>query len=581
MCGISGIIGLLQNKSYMEYLKELLQLQEKRGPDGNGIYQYKNCLLGHSRLAIVDTETRSLQPFIYEHLIIVFNGEIYNYKEIKTLLQNEYKTKFITQSDTEVLIKLIYHKDLDNALELLVGMFSFGLLNTKENKLFLIRDRFGEKPCYYYFDNNKFIFASMPAPIAKVLNKYENHSFDIDYKCLNYYLCSGIFHPLKSMFNEIHQLECSHMLEIDINSLNIIKKRWWVSNFFTSSLPINDYLQKAIEYCESGDRDGMVLFSGGNDSGAISLFTKNYDFLTLENGEENYAEHFLKETRNKSKKIKKITKKFLNDNIILINERHHNIINFSGIFCRSSYIVIMTTLYLEKYFPDVKIIITGNGGDELFYGYQEISQNNNIDNQLNSLFNYVNNWTAIDEKLKKINEDFFHNLKTSVCDLITGSKNLIENNYSRWVEMHTYLLGDLNVDSDIIFMYSSIECRTPYLNHHLVEKCLSMQAEEFFYTDDICETDNEYIKFTNKSKKPLKEILLQNGISKENIFRKKHGFGMEEDNNMFNKINKDLVQKFLNRKIIELIPSEDYTYIYALIAPLEIFFQEFEYLLNI
>ena len=72
MCGISGIIGLLQNKSYIEYLKELLQFQDKRGPDSNGIYEYKNCLLGHNRLAIVDTEIRSLQPFIYEHLIIVF-----------------------------------------------------------------------------------------------------------------------------------------------------------------------------------------------------------------------------------------------------------------------------------------------------------------------------------------------------------------------------------------------------------------------------------------------------------------------------------------------------------------------------
>lgn len=581
MCGVSGIMSLKKDNSYYKYIKELLMLQNKRGPDGNGIIKYKNCILGHNRLAIIDNNSRSLQPFVYKYFVVTFNGEIYNYNEIKTFLNNEFNAKFITKSDTEVLIQLIYYIGLNNALEMIVGMFSIALLDKKQEKIFLIRDRLGEKPCFYYNDNEKFIFASMPSPIAKVLNKYENLIFDIDYQCLNYYLFSGTFHPSKSMFNKIKQLECSHMIEIDLNTLSTKKFRWWIPNFFTSTPSINEYIKKAVQFCENGERDGIVLFSGGNDSGIISLFTKKSEFLTIQNGEEIFAENFLNETPNNFKKIKIISKEFVKENLFLINERHRNIINFSGIFCRSSYPVIITTMYLEKYFPDVKIIINGNGADELFYGYPEISKTSNIDNQINQLFGYHNYWIPINKKLEKIKNVFKNNFISSVVKNITGEKNLHKSNFPRWLELHTYLLGDLNVDSDIIFMYSSIESRSPYLNHHLVEKCLSMKSYEFFYTDDIANTDDEYLKFTNRSKKPLKEILLQNGISKKNIFRKKHGFGFEYDNNIFNKINKNLVKNFLNRKIIDLVETTDYTYIYALIAPLELFFQEFEYLLNI
>lgn len=581
MCGISGIISLLENISYTEYLEQLLELQEKRGPDAKGIHQYKNCIIGHNRLAIVDKNIRSLQPFVYKNLVISFNGEIYNYKEIKSLLNNEYNVEFTTESDTEVLIKLIYYKGLEEALKILVGMFSIALLDKKQDKLFLIRDRFGEKPCYYYIDNEKIIFASMPSPIAKVLNKNENKLFNINYECLNHYLFSGTFNPSNSMFDKIFQLECSHLLEIDINTLNIKKKRWWISNFSASTLPIEEYIEKAIIYCNNIDRDGMVLFSGGNDSGTISLFIENYEFLTLENGEEIYAENFLKETPNKLKKNKIISKEFIKSKSSLINEKHRSIINFSGIFTRSSYPVIITTMYLEQYFPDVKIILTGNGADELFYGYPEISLTSNIDKQLNQLFGFHNYWKPIDKNLGKIRDEFLDNFESSVINNITGYKNLKKCNIPRWLELHTYLLGDLNVDSDIIFMHSSIEARNPYLNHNLVDKCLSMEPSEFFYTDNMFETDNEYLKFTNMSKKPIKELLIKNGISKENIFRPKHGFGMESDSNMFNEINKNLVESFLNRKIIELIPTGDYTYIYGLIAPLELFLQEFEYLLDI
>ena len=160
MCGLAGFRSL--DKLNIDYKKVLKKISH-RGPDDQNftnVNEDKNYLfLGFTRLAIQDLNNRSNQPFIFKNLILCFNGEIYNFNEIKNLLKKE-EIIFETRSDTEVLIKLIYYKGINFALNKIEGMWAFSLYNKTSKKLILCRDRFGEKPLLYYKSEKKLFFGS-------------------------------------------------------------------------------------------------------------------------------------------------------------------------------------------------------------------------------------------------------------------------------------------------------------------------------------------------------------------------------------------------------------------------------------
>ena len=141
MCGISGIITNNENKN--KYVSYLNKKQIRRGPDNNDIYVDDNIALGHCRLAIQDVSNKANQPYIYKEFVMVYNGEIYNYKNLKEELITEKNEIFLTNSDTELLMKMFYYYEKEIVLNKLEGMFSISLYNKKKNTLTLIRDRFG------------------------------------------------------------------------------------------------------------------------------------------------------------------------------------------------------------------------------------------------------------------------------------------------------------------------------------------------------------------------------------------------------------------------------------------------------
>lgn len=591
MCGICGVISLdkIKNDKYVDYMNEL---QNRRGPDHTGKFECDTLCMGQNRLSIQDISENANQPYLYKHLVMVFNGEIYNYNEVKQQLIEDYNVLFTTNSDTEVLIKLFYYYDKEFVLNRLEGMFSIALYDKRKNIVSFMRDRLGEKPLYYYKDENQFIFASMPAPIAKLLNKYENKKFNIDYECLNFYLSSGTLLIGKSLFDNILSLKPGELLEININDNTCKIEKWWKLNLTKKTYDleyITNTIKQSVINTEIGDRPGMLLFSGGNDSGVISLYLKNFDFLTLCNGEEKKSAEFLKELKTEQK-IEYIDKEFVNNNCDKLFDRYKEIVDFSGILSRSSFPVILTTLYLEKFKPETKIILTGNGGDELFYGYSHMSKEESCVKSINTLYGFADYWTTdniyLNEKKKKFLDD-----KEKLHELYKPPQGLSKENFGRWLELNQYLVGDLNVDSDIVFMYSSIECRTPFLNNKLMENVLSMEPSNFFYTeedikkytdglysDHLEDWEKEHIKFTNKSKKPLKEILLNANISAKNIFRTKYGYGYNE---IPEKINDKIVQfreEFLKRNIVK-VNNENF-YFDMILVPLLFFFESFDYLLN-
>jgi len=162
MCGISGYIG--KDTLSPKVIKKTLLLMRNRGPDANGscnFFDKKNKInvnLLHTRLGIIDLDERSNQPFFFENLILIYNGEIYNFKDIKKKLI-EYNYRFKTTSDTEVLIKA-YHKWGENCFKLFDGMWSVCIYDLKKHEMILSRDIFGEKPLYIYKNHNTLVFGS-------------------------------------------------------------------------------------------------------------------------------------------------------------------------------------------------------------------------------------------------------------------------------------------------------------------------------------------------------------------------------------------------------------------------------------
>mgnify|MGYP001456536773 FL=1 len=154
MCGINGF-----NFNDFELIKKMSSLTYSRGPDFEGFFNSENYSVAHNRLAIIDPENRSNQPFIFENLILSFNGEIYNYKELKEKLKFK-GYSFETNSDTEVIAKLFHAFGIES-FKMLSGIFAISVYDKNLNTIYLIRDHIGVKPLYYYHNNNKFIFSSL------------------------------------------------------------------------------------------------------------------------------------------------------------------------------------------------------------------------------------------------------------------------------------------------------------------------------------------------------------------------------------------------------------------------------------
>ena len=186
MCGIAGYISQKQflNYSYMDVKKKLAKTMYSRGPNQQGSFSFKssNYLINlfSSRLSILDLDKRSNQPFKNEDTILVFNGEIYNYLEIREELRD--KVKFYTNSDTEVVSKA-YQVWGEDCVKRFDGMWAFCIFDRQKNKIFLSRDNFGEKPLYFYFDNNNFIFGSETNYLKTIIN--DSSKLNINFSKVN------------------------------------------------------------------------------------------------------------------------------------------------------------------------------------------------------------------------------------------------------------------------------------------------------------------------------------------------------------------------------------------------------------
>ncbi|NVJ86781.1 MAG: asparagine synthase (glutamine-hydrolyzing) [Algoriphagus sp.] len=218
MCGIAGIVG--RNPENRLVLASMLDIQKHRGPDALGTWADKDVFLGHNRLSILDLSEAANQPMLSNcgRFVIIFNGEIYNYLELKQSLDYSFRTK----SDTEVLLAM-YIKYQDKMLNHLNGMFAFAIWDIQEKKFFAARDRFGVKPFYYSIDNGQFLFASeIKTLLAAGVSNAPNEEVWADY-----FVHGSYGFPEETFFRNIHQLSPGHSLTFRLGDSNPQIRRYY------------------------------------------------------------------------------------------------------------------------------------------------------------------------------------------------------------------------------------------------------------------------------------------------------------------------------------------------------------------
>ncbi len=373
MCGINGFTWPDQALA-----KKMNYKLKHRGPDGDGFFIGENISLGHTRLAILDLSEKAKQPMASQsgRFVIVFNGEIYNFQEIKKELANK-GYKFISTSDTEVLINAWQEWGPD-CLPKLNGIFAFAVWDKQEQKLFLVRDRVGVKPLYYYHQNNKLIFSSEIKAIFE-------HAVErkVNLEALNYYFRLMYVPAPLTMFQNVFKLEPASYLIYHQGQVEI-KKYWQIDLAKIENLKnkseaidkIRELMAGSVQYQKISDRPVGIFLSGGVDStsvlgnfkkytnGAIKTFSVGFD---IDDPNEKFNKDFqlARQTANYYQtdhhELMVSGQDYLNNLEKIAYHLDEPIANTAQ---------VATYLLAEQAKKEVAVVLGGDGGDELFGGYE-------------------------------------------------------------------------------------------------------------------------------------------------------------------------------------------------------------------
>jgi asparagine synthase (glutamine-hydrolysing) len=378
MCGIAGFSDFLK-KSDVTVLRAMTDVIAYRGPDDQGQvvedFAETTIGLGHRRLSILDLSPLGHQPYQYKNFKLVFNGEIYNFKEIREkLIAKGYS--FQSNSDTEVIIKS-YDAYGISCIQDFIGMFSFALLDTTTQKLFLVRDRAGVKPMHWYWKNDLFLFGSE----LKSFHSHPRFIKEMDLDSLALYFQYSYIPAPYTIFKNTHKLKPGHFLELDLKQKSIqIRKYWDVFDFYNkpkltisyqdAEQEVERLLKSACEYRMVSDVPVGVFLSGGYDSSAVASIlqsgrSEKLKTFTIGFDEPNYNEApFAKKVADHlgtDHTEYYCTHKEAFDIIPLLPEIYDEPFGDNSI--------IPTTLVSQVAIKKVKVALSADGGDEIFAGY--------------------------------------------------------------------------------------------------------------------------------------------------------------------------------------------------------------------
>tara|TARA_B100001939_G_scaffold331373_1_gene329302 strand:- start:113 stop:1954 length:1842 start_codon:yes stop_codon:yes gene_type:complete len=551
MCGIAGILNFDNSKVNPEIANVIKSSLEHRGPDFSKVdYINENVAMIHSRLAIIDLDDRSNQPMFSEdkRFSIVFNGEIYNYKEIRKSLEQK-GVSFQTDGDTEVLLKgFIFHGR--NILQLLRGQFAFAIHDSYEESFFLARDRVGIKPLYFSIYNDVFIFSSE----LKAIENSGLIPFKPDLDSYVAYLRHLAVPTNRTGNKNILKLEPGQYLVINKDK-SISKNKYWDPFTFQvdysitekdAILKVEELLLESVEYRKVSDVEVGLFLSGGLDSSLIGKIMSRNTNSDVKSFNIDYEEHFSGyqgEVEQARHAASHIDIKLIEDKI-QYSDFKQIIDNYS--FYQDDLVgdeVGIPLYFLGKSSNNngIKVVQVGEGADELFYGYEHwlrfIKLNRFIkpitkaryDNfkfsghRKNMLSNILLNRTSFAGGALGFNLVEIDNL---LLEGITDEYNLVHfvdkkwdsyfssksSSLSKWmtlIDLQIRLPELLLMRMDKLVMQSSIEARVPFLDHKLIEFVLTIP---------------EKIIFNNNKTKPLLKKVASKHLPNEIVNRKKQGF---------------------------------------------------------
>lgn len=583
MCGIAGFVNK-NNLNQDKYINNIIESINHRGPDEFGVFNENGVCLLNTRLSIIDV-AHGQQPFISDdkNIIVVQNGEIYNYIEVQNELKN-LGTKFYTNSDTEVILRA-YERFGVKCFEKFNGMFAIAIFDKIKNKLILARDRLGVKPLYFYQKNNELHFSSE----IKSFLTYENFCKEIDNQSIHNYLKFNYIPIPNTIYKYVKHIEPAYFYEIDCNTLEIEKTKYWeiknlpeIENISEEEVfeKIDEILTDAIKIRLRSDVGIGAFLSGGLDSSLVCAMTKKKFDISL----DTYSIGFKEKRFDESEWAKKVAYlcglnnkvHTLESDIVELwntttwhNDQPHGDISF------------IPTYIISKFASkDYKLVFTGDGGDEAFAGYTKYFSvfKNSLDDYFDSI-SLIKNDKDFDSLYtesfrKKVDYSVPKNIFNDVISEVSLKDNV---NKILHFDTRQLLPGNNLVKPDKMAMANSLETRSPMLDYRLFEYMQSLHGS--FKLRD------------NETKYILKKFALKY-LPKDIVYRDKQMFTVPVGE-WFKTHLKDYVSDIIksdslknrnifNMKYLEFILAEhiigkkDFTRELRAIVNLEIWFREFD-----
>jgi asparagine synthase (glutamine-hydrolysing) len=589
MCGIAGIFNLDGQPVPPIILQKMTQTIAHRGPDGEGIYIDDFLGFGHRRLSIIDLSAAGHQPMMTSdnNYVITYNGEVYNYQELRIELES-LGHQFFSKTDTEVILKSFSQWGPDALLKF-NGMFAFAIWDKQKRELFLARDRYGIKPLYYYLDESKLLFGSE----IKAIIAHPTYKTQIDKKGLLEYMTFQNFFTEKTLFKDVRLLPAGCFLKIPYGRFFHPKPQRYWDYHFSDPLKIKDeeeYVEelqrlfsKAVSRQLISDVDIGSYLSGGMDSGSITAlaatqlpyiktFTVGFDLSSITGVELAFDERVAAERMS-----------------YLFKTEHYEMVLKAGDMER---IMSKLTYHLEEprvgqCYPNfyasklasrfVKVVLGGAGGDELFGGYPwryyRAVVNTNFEEYINKYYLFWQRLipnSQIKEVFRPIWEDVSDILTRDIFrDVFSNHLNELKTpedyiNHSLYFEAKTFLHGLLVVE-DKMSMAHGLETRVPFLDNDLVDFAMkvpvSMKLGNLKEVIRVNENEagskvEKYFQKNNDGKLVLRKAM-KKFIPDEILNREKQGFSAPDASwfkgESIEYVRRKLINK--NAKIYEFLDS--------------------------
>jgi asparagine synthase (glutamine-hydrolysing) len=560
MCGINGIVGKINKQEAYDIVSKMNLAMIHRGPDDAGCYAEENIGLGHRRLSIIDLSSAGHQPMSIDNgeLQIVFNGEIYNFEEVRNhLTQKGFTPEYKTKTDTEVLL-YAYKYFGEKCLELLNGMFAFAIYNKRTNDIFIARDRMGIKPLYYSFVNGSLLFASEIRSIiaSNIVDRKINHH------ALSDYIRYQTVHAPATMIENVYMLMPAHYFKLNLHACDkeyFKPIEYWkynhqkissTQNYGEACEQVKHLLEASVKRRLIADVPFGAFLSGGIDSSAIvglmskvsnqQVKTFSVTFEEEEFSEAKYARLIANKFNTDHTEIKLTPSDFMQQLPAALNSMDHP--SGDG---PNTFIVSKVTKQ-----SGITMALSGLGGDEVFCGYDVFTRMKKIAEMKyigatpsflrKTAAYFIDNFgkTIATEKISELlsQDNFeFENVYPLTRQLVTESwltkilsKDYIHENEVRkivstqsrwfdknhllsqtsWAEISTYMQNVLLRDTDQMSMAVALEVRVPFLDYTLIEYVMQL---------------NDQIKFPHTPKKLLIDSL-GDLLPSEIVNRKKMGF---------------------------------------------------------